>query len=477
MTLASIAVLGILVVAFATHYFQNDRMDLLKKNADQIAVLVENNCLTGVQYPYFYLNDAMLQAWFDVLADSIDADVFLSDASGRSIVYSAGSGNHGVYLVDPAVMESALSQEGFRGVTSLGGIYSEKKYVVTAPVMVGNEPIGSVFVAAPSTLTTAFLHKIINIFLIGALTVLLIAFVVIYFFTEVLVRPLRAMVSAADSFAKGDFSARIPVEGDDEIQQLAIAFNNMALSLAANEQTRRSFIANVSHELKTPMTTISGFIDGILDGTIPKERYNDYLEIVSQEVKRLSRLVVSMLGIARIEAGEMSLKPQTVDIHQIVCQTVFNFERKIEAKRIDIRGLDAGKTFVEADPDLAHQIVYNLIENAVKFTPEDGYIEISYVPNGKMLWTLIRNSGAGISKEEIPRLFDRFYKTDKSRSVDKNGVGLGLHIVKSLVHLHQGNITVKSVEGEYSEFSFSLPATVQKQNASLFRKSEKPKEL
>ena len=475
-TLASITVLGVMVVAFTARYFQNDRMDLMQRNAEQAAILFRENSLSI--YPYIYINDTpyLINA-FNALSNSLDADIFLVDTAGKTIICSASEGNHSTYVVEPSVMEQALGKNGYRGVTRLGGIYEEKNYVVAAPVTVGDVVVGSIFVATPSSLTGVFIKQVAKMFVIGAVVVLIIAFVIIYFFTEMLVHPLRAMVTAADSFARGDFSARIPIEGDDEIQQLAIAFNNMALSLAANEQTRRSFIANVSHELKTPMTTIGGFIDGILDGTIPKERYEYYLGIVSQEVRRLSRLVVSMLGIARIEAGEMSLKPQTVDIHQIVCQTVFTFEQRIEEKQIDIRGLDAAKTFVEADPDLVHQIVYNLIENAVKFTPENGCIEISYTPEGRMIWTAIRNSGAGISKEEIPKLFDRFYKTDKSRSMDKNGVGLGLHIVKSLVHLHQGNITVKSVEGEYSEFSFSLPATAQKQNASLFRKNDKPRDV
>ncbi|MEG1044241.1 MAG: HAMP domain-containing sensor histidine kinase, partial [Oscillospiraceae bacterium] len=265
---------------------------------------------------------------------------------------------------------------------------------------------------------------------------------------------------------------RVHVEGYDEIDRLAMAFNNMASSLATLESTRRSFIANVSHELKTPMTTISGFIDGILDGTIPPEKHNHYLHIVSDEVKRLSRLVRSMLNIARIEAGEMSINPSGFDVNDLICRTVFIFEQAIETKNLEIKGLDVDKIMVEGDNDLIHQVVYNLIENAVKFVNQDGYIEFIYDTNreGGKTYIGIKNSGEGFSKEEMPKLFDRFYKTDKSRSLDKNGVGLGLHIVRSIINLHNSDIMVKSVKGEYCEFGFDLPAFSEKKGVSRFRK-------
>ena len=230
----------------------------------------------------------------------------------------------------------------------------------------------------------------------------------------------------------------------------------MADSLAQQETVRRSFIANVSHELKTPMTSIAGFVDGILDGTIPPEKERHYLTIVSDEVKRLSRLVRSMLNIAKIEAGEMTLKPTVFDINEVVLSSIFTFEQTIETKQLDIRGLDAGKIMVEADEDLIHQVVYNLLENAVKFVNVGGYVEVSYTVDPKRTYINIKNSGEGIPKDEISKVFDRFYKTDRSRSIDKTGVGLGLHIVRSIVNLHQGEVIVRSVEGEFCEFSFSV---------------------
>ena len=250
---------------------------------------------------------------------------------------------------------------------------------------------------------------------------------------------------------------RVPVESVDEIGMLAASINEMATSLAELEMSSRSFTANVSHELKTPMTTISGFIDGILDGTIPEEKHRHYLTIVSEEVKRLSRLVKAMLQLAKIEAGERQIIPHQFDIHDTVIQTLFAFEQSIESKELEIRGLDVDKIMVEADEDLIHQVVYNLVDNAVKFTNVGGYIEFDFNSDDRMVYVAVRNSGDGIPENELNRLFDRFYKTDRSRSLDKNGVGLGLYIVRTVIGLHGGEIRARSKQGEFTEFEFSIP--------------------
>ncbi len=287
-----------------------------------------------------------------------------------------------------------------------------------------------------------------------------------------MVKPLREMADAARKFGQGDFTTRIQISSDDEIGQLAMAFNNMAKSLSNLEAMRRSFIANVSHELRTPMTSIAGFIDGILDGTISADRQNHYLRIVSDEVKRLSRLVRSMLNLSRIEAGELKVNTTTFNVLEVICETVFSFEQGINKKRLDIRGLDNDKVMIEADPDLIHQVIYNLIENAVKFVNEGGYLEFSFNSDNRMTYIGIRNSGEGLSREEIPRIFDRFYKTDRSRGMDKNGVGLGLYLVRSIINLHGGDIIVKSAPGEYTEFVFSVP-TAKTKSSSLIKGKER----
>ena len=234
--------------------------------------------------------------------------------------------------------------------------------------------------------------------------------------------------------------------------------NKMAYELKIDDEAQKSFIANVSHELKTPMTSIGGFVDGILDGTIPPEEEKKYLTIVSNEVRRLSRMVVSMLNISKIEAGEIQLAATKYDVSKQIFETLLLFEQKIEEKHIEIDGFEEMHgVMIEADRDMLHQVIYNLFDNAVKFTPENGRITVSAVSSEEATTVSIRNSGAGVSEEEISRIFERFYKVDKSRSFDTKGVGLGLYIVKTIVNMHDGEITASSKQGEYTEFSFEIP--------------------
>ena len=249
--------------------------------------------------------------------------------------------------------------------------------------------------------------------------------------------------------AKGDFSKRIPVTSDDEIGELAVSFNQMTNSLVQLEGMRKSFVANVSHELKTPMTTIGGFIDGILDGTIEPEKQSYYLQIVSDEVRRLSRLVQSMLSMAKLEL---------FDFRELLCTIVVSQEQRIEAAKLNITGLDEIQSVsVNADKDLIHQVIYNLVDNAVKFTNETGTIDFKVKTDSKKLTFTITNTGKGIPESELPYVFERFYKVDKSRSANKSSTGLGLYIVKTIVKAHGGSITAASRENQFTAFSVVLP--------------------
>ena len=298
---------------------------------------------------------------------------------------------------------------------------------------------------------------------ISALITLVVALVAVYVMTYEMTKPLRQMSEATKRYAEGDFSMRVQVNGRNEMADLAGAFNSMARDLASLESSRRSFVANVSHELKTPMTTIGGFIDGILDGTIGPDKQEHYLKIVSDEVKRLSRLVVSMLNLSKIEAGKLSLKRRDFDICDMIFRTMLGFEQVIEQKQFSITGLEnMESTIISGDKDMLTQVVYNLVDNAVKFTPVGGEIHFDVVHDMQKVYVSIRNSGKGISSEELDRVFDQFYKVDKSRSFDVKGAGLGLYIVKSIVEMHGGAIKASSVENQYTEFSFWLPMQEEK---------------
>ncbi|MEF9976669.1 MAG: HAMP domain-containing sensor histidine kinase, partial [Oscillospiraceae bacterium] len=244
---------------------------------------------------------------------------------------------------------------------------------------------------------------------------------------------------------------------DDEIAQLALTFNNMASSLEVNDSSRRSFMGNIAHELRTPMTSIKGFVDGMLDGTIPPECYDHYLGIVSQESGRLTRLIKNMLDITKLEAGEYKVNAAQYDIWESITGVVFAAEQRLEANQINIVGLTPSKTTVFADSDLVYQVVYNLVDNAIKFCDVGGNIRFSVISGKGVVTVGIRNSGAGIAEDALPLVFERFYKEDKSRGLNTTGSGLGLHICKVLIGLSGGKIWVDSKEGEYCEFLFTLP--------------------
>ncbi len=462
--LVGFTLLGVMLTFFVMQFSQNDKQTLLRENASAVADMVSENIF--VEGNRIYLTPEEADRWQSVimtLSKSLDAEIFIVNVNGKKILCSEGGGcRHEKADVSDSIMSVALNREYFENGT-LGGIYPENHFTSGMPVIIssnsGKAVVGAVFVSTQSSSMFYIAGEIVRIFLMAAIATLAIMFCMSGLFTYNMVKPLRQMAAAAKKFGAGDFSSRVKITTNDEIGQLAAEFNNMADSLALSEGTRRSFVANVSHELKTPMTTIGGFVDGILDGTIPPDRQSYYLNIVSAEVKRLSRLVQSMLALSRIDSGTMKLNKQSFNLTEIIIETLLTFEQKIEQRRINIEGLESiSELYIDGDKDMLHQVVYNLMENAVKFTNENGYIKISADKEPSRTVVSIENSGEGINSEEIKHIFERFYKTDKSRSVDKNGMGLGLYIVKTILRLHGGDITADSELGRSCRFTFWIPA-------------------
>lgn len=454
----SFIMLGTVMMAFFAQYWRGEKKDLLLKNANSIAD-VSSVFLTKSGEDSYQLETNVLKGFIATFSTSIDADIFITDLEGNILLGNYANSK----LTDPQTVPkqtvAAAAQSGYEGRGTFGGLYQSPSYIIGVPMYTSEgQCVGTVFAATSAASVNAFEGEALQMFLVAAVAALAITFCVVGVFAFRLVKPLRQMSAAARSFGSGDFSVRVPVTSSDELGQLAVSFNNMANSLSNSEGTRRSFIANVSHELKTPMTTIAGFIDGILDGTIPKEQESKYLHIVSDEVKRLSRLVKSMLDLSRIDSGEMKLHPSRFDIANTVVTTLLTFEQKIDEKQIEIRGLEeAAPQEVWGDQDLLHQVVYNLIENAVKFTNEGGYIAVQVSDSIDRTTVVIENSGPGIAPEDLPMIFERFYKTDKSRSRDKNGMGLGLYLVRTILKFHGGDIAVSSAVGQFCRFEFYIP--------------------
>ncbi len=268
---------------------------------------------------------------------------------------------------------------------------------------------------------------------------------------------LDEITRTANQYAQGEFSARVNLPEQSKLYSFGCTLNRMADFIEQNETTRRNFVANVSHELRTPMTTIAGFADGILDGTIPPEQQKKYLKIITDEIHRLKTLVQSMLNLTKFEAGEMQIHLASVNIAELLIRTVLMFEKRINDKNVDVEGLEDMSMTVQADEDLMFQVLYNLIENAVKFVNSGGVISFSLYEEEGIAHICIKNTGEGLADDELPKIFDRFYKTDTSRSQDTTGLGLGLSISRKIVHLHKGHIVVKSVKGEYTSFEVQIP--------------------
>ncbi|MEG0092147.1 MAG: HAMP domain-containing sensor histidine kinase, partial [Oscillospiraceae bacterium] len=368
-----------------------------------------------------------------------------------------------VHLKAPLPQDALVKTGGAGGVIRVSDIfakaYQENSYTVGIAL---HDPAGRVtgfvFASSDAGSITIFTNALLSIFMLSAGVMILISSIVSLAVTSKMTTPLTNISDAAKRFSQGDFSARALVEGDDEVAHLAYTFNNMATFAENNETSRSNFVTNIAHELRTPMTSIKGFVDGIIDGTIPPDQQNKYLKIVSEEIGRLARLTNSMLNISKLDSGEFIMNVEKYNIWDTISAVAFAFENRIEAANISIRGFEPQRIKVAADKDIIHQVVYNIVDNALKFTPDDGYIAFSVTEEkaAGFVTVKIRNSGVGIRKEALPYVFERFYKADGSRSVHTKGAGIGLYIAKTLVQRSGGEIYVESIEGEYTEFIFTI---------------------
>ncbi len=455
--LLSITGITVLLSIFVSNYLTDEKKTQLKETCNAVVTVASE--LEGTD-----LDSDNTIALFRAMSNVTEANIFITDTSGNVILCGCedwgidGLCIHNEKAVSPKIMKKVLTGE-YDESGILEGHFADVQFsYATVLNNADGELIGAVFsTISPQDIRT-FFNAILRLFIFSALLPIIVMFFAEYFISYRFSKPLQLMSAAAKSMAKGDFSKRIPVKGDDEISELAISFNQMTNSLVQIEGTRRRFIANISHELKTPMTTIGGFIDGIIDGTIPPEKQSYYLSVVSAEIKRLSRLVQSMLSLAKLESGEQQINRSDFDLCDMLLKIVVSQEQRIASRQLNIEGLDTMETIVvNADYDLLYQVIYNLVDNAVKFTNEGGSITFAINVKDNAVQFVIRNTGEGIEQKDIPFVFERFYKTDKSRSVVKDSTGLGLHLANTIISIHGGRISVKSKVNDYTEFSFILP--------------------
>mgnify|MGYP000285111028 CR=1 FL=1 len=451
------AVLGCSEWLLFSRYFAQERYDTLDSVAD-VTQRAADYIVQQAALPKGAELDA-LNTKLEIIGESAEAYLFFTDEEGRVLIASNPE-MVGADVVGPELMKKVAGDQPYHTLSTLDGVLTEKSYVSVRHMQdaQGNNS-GYLFLCSSGARLTDFKEEFWSNFFFSACIMLLCASVLTSVLMRRLTDPLQKITEAAQRFGGGDLSVRVEgVEGEGEVVDLAHTFNQMAENIQSNDNSRGQFMGNIAHELRTPMTTIKGFIDGILDGTIPPENQNHYLGIVSQEVGRLTRLIKNMLDITKLEAGEYKVNATTYDIWESITSVVFGAEQRLEANNIQISGFAPTKTLVLADQDLVYQVIYNLVDNAIKFCNVGGEIRFSVTQSKGAVTVGVRNTGAGIAPEALPYVFDRFYKEDKSRGLNTTGSGLGLHICKVLINLSGGKIWVDSKEGEYCEFLFTLPA-------------------
>ncbi len=457
--LLALILVGTSFQALVEDYLADTTVSELQKNGTAIAGLA------SAYYSEGSIINRNFMVNLDVASDISGSDLIICDSAGRIILCSdvLTGCDHQDLRVDEEYLSRVVANNGDVATGLIKGLYDETRYVVSTPISdpATGQNLGIVIVSRPTVFTTTIMTRINSIFAMVSLLVILICI----FAMGIIVRrqsdPLKQMARVARSFGHGDLDSHVRLTDDypEEIEDLALAFNNMATELQKSEYQRKEFVANVSHELKTPMTTISGYIDGILDGTIPEQRHRYYLQIVSDETKRLSRLVRSMLDISRLQqdGGIPEDKKVHFDMEEALGQVLITFEKKITDKGLNVDvDMPDHPVFTLASQDMVTQIIYNLIDNAVKFCPQGGTLGLTVKQGGGKIYTSISNEGNTIPAEELPLVFDRFHKLDKSRSQNRDGWGLGLYIVKTIVSSHGENISVTSRDGK-TTFTFTMP--------------------
>ncbi len=445
--LLTLVFLGASFFALSYNYTRTEREAEMRGKAEvvsrMVSAYVTGGSLMGIQQLATFA------------ASVTDEDFLICNLSGNVLLTSDASLEGKVLTLPEGMPQAILNGNDSFERTTLGEIYTDRHFAVGVPIVSMGQIVGVVLAVTEARALTAMWRSFVGMFFMTAVTVLLLAVVVSAWLSMRQSRPIREMAEATRLFADGNFDVRMRGYDDPtEIAELANSFNNMADSLQETERQRREFIANVSHELKTPMTTIAGYTDGILDGTIPPQQQEQYLRIISAESRRLSRLVRRMLDISQLQSRELHKAP--FDLCESMRRVLISMEKKITDRGLDVDAdiPDASVT-VLGDNDLITQVVYNLLENAAKFARAGSTLYLGLAVMGGKAIVSVRNEGDTIPPDEIPLLFERFHKSDKSRSEDKDGVGLGLYVVHTILEQHKEKIAVTSEDG-VTTFTFTI---------------------
>lgn len=451
----------IIIISFSYklihNYLLDERLETLRKEAQ----IISNEYNEAIKT--WDIDAKSLTRHMKYIDQYFNTRIWLFDKDGNLFFDSRPNiYNQKVNELNLINLDKNLMTNNYSNIGHFYNIFPEKMISVGVPIKMDVKNSiavqGVIFLHAKTSSIDEKASNILTFSIIILLLTLFFAFSVIYLFTTYIISPLKTMSKAAASYSNGDFDNKIQVRSNDEIGNLAKSLNHMASELNKLEEFRRQFIANISHDFRSPLTSIIGYVNAILDGTIPKSRQDKYLEIVVTESKRLSKLTSDILLLTKIETQSLELNYSVFDIQHTLRQVTNVFEQTCKNKNIKVTILfEQNELLVYADSDKIQQIIYNLFDNATKFTEENGsiYIETNYLASQQKVSISIRNTGEIIPEDELIHIWDRFYKSDSSRGKHK-GTGLGLSIVKEIIKAHGETIKITSTVNDGTEFTFTL---------------------
>jgi len=407
-----------------------------------------------------YNNQITLEAAYDqisALATYMSCSIWLVNPSGTVVLTS----DEVMDVNNPKIIngfDPSVTSDSYYTVGNFFDEFDEDMLSVFTPISFNYKIKGYVVIHKPMRDIYSSGNSILNITYITMVLLVLLSLIILIFFTEIFYVPLKKIITATEQFAAGNMNYELAVESNDEMGYLAAALNYMANEVARYEENQKKLVANVSHDFRSPLTSIKGYLEAMLDGTIPPEMHEKYINIVLNETNRLTKLTNSLLTLNNLNTKGMVLEKTEFDMNEVIRNTAATFEGVCEKKQITINLILTGETmYVKADMGKIQQVLYNLVDNALKFSHNNGSITIETRVKNNKLFVSVKDEGIGIPKDSQRLIFDRFYKTDLSRGKDKKGTGLGLSITKEILSAHGEHINVISTEGVGSEFIFSLP--------------------
>lgn len=419
------------------------------------ATIMATDFLPGYFSGSLYIPE--IRSQLDGMRSYAQASIWFVDKEGNLIVASVPDSSpnapQAISDFDPAESGSNTYQEG-----SYHDFFDETVLTVITPVTQGFSPKGYLLVHKPMAELDTQHNEIMQSVYLTLGIVYALSFMILLAFHFFVYRPLRKITEAATEYATGNLDYLIPVKTADEIGYLSASLNYMSSQLRDMEEYQKKFIANVSHDFRSPLTSIKGYVEAMADGIIPPEMQEKYLKIILFETERLTALTQDLLSLNEYDTKHLLLNKEAFDVHEVIKNTVASFEGTCTQKKISFELLLETKHLtVFADKQKIQQVFYNLIDNAIKFSEPNSSITIETTDRGEKIHISIKDYGVGIPRESLNKIWDRFYKTDSSRGKDKKGTGLGLAIVKEALQAHNENINVISTEGVGTEFTFSLP--------------------